>query len=135
MTARTTLRTAFAAAITGLPLVGGRVFVSRTRPLTDSDLPAILVYSGESEVTDADIDGNPTEERWRLRADVLVTTAAGEAQADDILDAMRQAIINDPALQSGTTQCRYIGSGEVDLDDSLQKPLLRLPTIFEATFA
>lgn len=135
MTRRTQIRNDLAAALTGLPLVGAHVFIARRRALGDHELPAILVFSGESEAGEGDTDGESGEERWRLRADVLVRDGAGnEAIADDILAAMRNAVVNAAALHDGQTECRYVGAGEVDLDDSTQKPALRLPVLFEVTY-
>lgn len=134
MSIRTTLRTALAQALTGLTS-GAQVFQSRTRPLGADQLPAILVFSGNEEVGEYDADDQPAQYRWQLRADVLVREGAGnEAKADDILAEMQAAVASATALNSGTCQARYIGTGEVDLDDSTERPALRLPVLFEVTY-
>lgn len=129
---RTDIRQAFAAAITGLPQVGNHVFITRSRALSDTELPAIMVFSGESEAVDYDIDGSPTEERWRIRADIIFRNGdSNETLADEVLDSVRVAVRDAAALHDETTECRYIGTGEVDIDDSTQKAALRLPIMFE----
>ena len=134
MSIRTTLRTALAQALTGLAS-GAKVFQSRTSPLGADQLPAILVFSGSEEVSEYDADDQPVQYRWQLRADVLVREGSGnEAKADDILAEMQAAVASSSDLNSSTRQARYIGTGEVDLDDSTERPALRLPVLFEVTY-
>lgn len=134
MSSRTDIRAALVAAATGLPLTGANVFAARTRPLQQNELPAILVFSGGSECGESDADGDPVSTAYRLRADILVREVSGETVADQILDQLTQAVRNSAALHNGTVECRLVGTGEVDLDDSTEKPALRLPVLFEVTY-
>lgn len=135
MTARRTgIRTALATALSGLAS-GATVFQSRTRPLAPAQLPAILVFSGQSEADEYDADGLPVATRWQLRADVLVRDGDGnESIADEILDEMQTAAMAAADLNKGDCQIRFVGTGEVDLDDSTERPALRLPVLFEVTY-
>lgn len=134
MSQRTEIRTALAQALTGLPS-GAHVFQSRTRPLDASQLPAIMVFSGSSEAPDIDFDSAPEVTHWQLRADVLVRDGDGnEAIADQILAEMLAAVAGAADLNRHDRQARFMGTGEVELDDSLERPALRLPVLFEVIY-
>lgn len=140
MSRRTDIRTAFAALLGTLPSVTGRVFLGRTRPLKDAQLPAVLVFSGETEPQGQSIGGQqPDLTAYRLRADILVKNHGGiEDTADQILDEMTAAVFASTTANtlSGKVQStRLIQIGEPDLDDSLEKPALRLPVLFEVIHA
>lgn len=120
------------ALVEGVPLVAGRVFKARSLPLRDEDLPAIMVFSGASEVTGYSFEDQPESHRWHIRADVIVCDAEdSEDGADDILDQMNLAIRDSLPLNSGAISIRPAGTGEVDLDDSTHVQALRLPVLFE----
>lgn len=132
---RTTIREALKQALTGLPFTGQNVFIGRTRALRAAELPAILIFSGQAEVSDYDLDGLPAETRWQLRADVLVREGeGGEATADAIVEAMAAAVAAAAPLNQHPCSSRLLGTGEVDLDDATEKPALRLPVIFEVIY-
>lgn len=137
---RTEVRQAFAALITGLPTAGARVFRSRTRPLQAAELPAVLVFSGEAEMDDEVIGlQQPSLVRYRLRADILVKEGAdNEDIADQILQEISDAVFASVSANtlSGKVQgLQLISVGEPDLDDSLEKPALRLPVLFETVYS
>jgi len=140
MSQRTAIRTAFAALLTGLPSTGSRVYQSRTRPLQAAELPAILVFSGESK-TEANNVGSqkPDLMTYQLRADILVKDSTGtESIADQILDEISSAVfanVTANTLSGKVSSTRLIQVGEPDLDDSLEKPALRLPVLFETTYS
>lgn len=140
MNQRTAIRQAFAALITGLPTTGSRVFQSRTRPLSSTTLPAILVFSGESTPEAIGIGSQePDLMTYRLRADILVKDSVGiESTADEILDEITGAIfanVTANTLSGKVAAIRLIQIGEPDLDDSLEKPALRLPVLFETYYS
>lgn len=140
MTARTEIRKAFAGLLTGLPTCGARVFVARTRRLSDADLPAILVFSG----THTPADTGPGPQRadisaYRLRADIVVKHADGaEDIADSALEEIEGAVfasVSANTLGGLVHATRLVQAGEPDLDDGLEKPVLRLPVLFETLFS
>lgn len=140
MSQRTVIRRAFAAQLTGLASTGAHVYLSRTRPLQAAELPAILVFSGESDPESTPIESQrPDLMRYRLRADILVKDATGgEDIADQIFEEISVALFASVAantLFGKVIATRLLSIGEPDLDDSLEKPALRLPVLFETTFA
>lgn len=135
MTRRTDIREAMRLAIVGLPNIGSHVHVNRYRPLALADLPAVLIFSGESEVTEDDIDGLPAEVRWHLRTDILIAdSGSAESLADTVLADLVYAVTTDADLNGGDIRTRFVGTGEIDIDPSLEKPALRLPVTFEVTY-
>lgn len=140
MTQRTEIRNAFAALLTGLPSTGARVYQSRTRPLQAAELPAILIFSGGSRPEDKDLCSmRPGLMTYQLSADILVKHSVGnESTADQILDEITAAVfasVSANTLSGKVASLRLIHVGEVDLDDSLEKPALRLPVLFETQYS
>lgn len=139
---RTAVRNAFAAAITGLATTGDRVFVSRSsaRPLAGAELPGLLVYSGEQLPAVSLVrNGQPVAWSWKLRADILVKDGQdAEAKADQILEEITAALFASPAtmtLGGQVSSLVLVGVDETDLDDSLEKPAVRIPLVFEAIYS
>lgn len=136
---RTEIRNAFAAAITGLPTAGGRVFVSRMRPLDSADLPAVLVFSGEDSPEAVLTSGKVLLRSYQLRADILVKERDGaEDTADAVLQEMVAALCASPAamtLGGKVTSLRYIGAGAAEMDITADKPAVRIPVLFEVKYA
>ena len=133
MSKRTEIRNALRDALLGLPLTGSNVFLTRSRPLSLSECPAILVFSGVSEVVDQDMDGIPAQLRWELRADVIVIDGQEDA-ADTILDQMVVAVSTSESLAATGALLRLSGVGEIDLEQSLERPALRLPVLFSCEY-
>ena len=141
MTSRSEIRRAFADLVTGLPSTGKHVFESRKRPFSDSDLPAIVVSSGESVPEEASVIGlqKPALMAYRLRADIYVKdSASAEVMADQILDEVTGAIfrgIPENTLSGRVHSTRLVQVGEPDLDDLLEKPAVLLPVLFETIYS
>lgn len=120
------------ALVDGVPLVTGRVFKARSLPLRVEDLPAIMLFSGASEVTGYSFEDQPESHRWHIRTDVIVCDAEdSEDGADDILEQMKLALRNSQPLNCGAIAIRLAGTGEVDLDDLTHAQAVRLPVLFE----
>lgn len=138
MSPRTEVRAAFAAALTGLTATGDRVFLARTRPVEATELPAILVFSGEASHVATTMSGKAVAWRYQIRVDILVKERTGAEQAaDQILDEINAALFSAPGAQTLGGKVRtlqLIGIGEPDLDDSTDKPTLRVPVLYEATY-
>lgn len=141
MTARRTeIRNAFATALTGLTTTGARVFCSRTRPLAATELPAILVFSGEETPLQMLLTtSQPIQRRYELRADIMLKDNTGaEDTADTILAEIEAALFasvaaNTLAGKVGSITLKAVGSP--DIDDSTEKPCLRLPVLFETVYS
>lgn len=140
MSRRTDIRDAFAALLTGLPTTGPRVYQSRTRPVTATQLPALLIFSSDAEALSFPVGSmQPDLMRWNLRVDVLIKdVSGGEATADAILDEISSALfstVEDNTLGGLVSNIRLLQIDEPDLDDSTDKPALRLPILFETQYA
>ena len=76
---------------------------------------------------------------YQLSADILVKHSVGnESTADQILDEISDAVfasITANTLSGKVASLRLVHIGEVDLDDSLEKPALRLPVLFETQYS
>lgn len=133
---RTEVRAAFAAAITGLATAGDNVFVMRTRPLADAEIPAALVYSGETPAEGARLaSGRPVVRRLRLRVDIV---CRDEETADRVLDEIEVALFSSSqsmTLAGKVLSVSLVGTGEVEPDDSTDRPAIRLPVLFEVQYA
>lgn len=138
MSTRKAVRAAFVDLLKDANVCSGRIYPSRSRPVAANALPAVLVFSAVCEPLGTLISSNaPDAWRYQLRADVLVKDTGAEDAADDVLDAIMAAVF---ASQSANTLAgavhgiRLVEIGEPDLDDSLEKPAIRLPVLFETVF-
>lgn len=137
MTARRTeIRDAVAAA---LAVTSGVVSIhkSRSRTLRPEELPALLVFSGVQEPQGAYLPtGLPVASTWRIRVDVLVKdTDNPEAQADEILEQVVQRVLTDTPLAALVSNVSFVGVGEPDLDETTEKPAVRVPSLFEIIYS
>lgn len=124
---RTSIRSAVVTALTGLTTTGARVFPSRVRPLQDSELPCLLVFLDDEEIAVGSVQQHPLlERRATLRVRALAkATATMDATLDTMLGEVETALGNlaDPSL-GGLITSQIIPAGiEVDIDDSLEKPV------------
>ncbi len=83
---RRQIREAAATALTGLATTGSRVFQSRIYPLSDADLPGLVISTDEEQVEVASI-GSPVLLSRLLNLQV-VAKAKANANLDDTLDAI-----------------------------------------------
>lgn len=119
--ARTQIRAEAVTRLTGLASTGSRVYPSRVRPLADTSLPCLLVYLDEEEMSN-EIIGQPILDRV---AKLKVRAVAKVSQdLDTALDQMLAEV--EAAMGTGplaSVQISVPESIEVDLDDSLEKPV------------
>lgn len=84
--ARTEIRNAVVACLTGLPTTGDRVYAGRTRPLKAEHQPTLLVYT-VNEQSQRPMDGNPAALGRSLV--LVVEGRVSEAEPpDDLLDVI-----------------------------------------------
>lgn len=122
MHARGQIKQAVATAVTGLATTSSRVFVQRTEPLQDEELPALLVYS-LTETSSAETIGAPRLLRRTLQ---VMVEAVVKAQGDTttVLDQIAvevetaiagnvplNALVKNLMLESSTTV--ITGEGEL----------------------
>ncbi|TXH90351.1 MAG: hypothetical protein E6Q78_05265 [Rhodoferax sp.] len=85
---RTQIRQALVAALTGLPATGARVFVNSVYELRASDLPCLLVQTGDEPQIDAMVVAGTAQQRQHL---VMVKAVA--KQASGLQDALDQMLL------------------------------------------
>lgn len=140
MTTRTAARAAFVAALTGLTTTGARVFVGRNRPLDAADLPGLMIFSGDETVESVFANANrPATRRYKVRVDIMVKNlTAAETEADTILAEIESALF---ASVSANTLGNLVNGvvmtavGEPELDDTQDKPCVRVPVFFEVMYS
>lgn len=92
--ARKQIRDAFAAAVTGLPTTGARVYIGRVHPLADGHEPSLLIYTGPESV-EAHAMGRPRPllRTLTLHAHAVVSATDGVEDALDQIAAEVEAAI------------------------------------------
>jgi len=112
--ARTQVRGAVAALVTGLTTTGFRVFQSRIRPQAESSLPCLLVTANDEQV-EASVDGILT----RNLSIAIRGIAMGNSSLDVLLDQIALEVETAMAAVPRATFDRL----EVDFDETLEKPV------------
>ena len=116
--ARTQIRDAIVARITGLTTTGASVFKSRVFPIDDSPLPALVVYTNDEENTNASMGYPRLQQR---QVEVFVEGyAKSTGQVDDLLDTIAKEV--ETAISADITlggKCRdcYITHTALQLQD------------------
>lgn len=116
---RTQCRDAAVAALTGLVTTGSDVYKGRakTRPLQETDLPALLVYTTETEAS-----GEADQRGQRRMVEVCSLVVEGHAQGTGDVDAtldtiekeVRAALAADPTLGGKAKDLIFSGSAKDD---------------------
>lgn len=88
--ARTEIREAVVARLTGLPTTGNRVYHGRTRPLAESHEPTLLIYA-TSEQSSRPTEGNPASLGRTLQLIVEGRTSTPSVP-DDLLDVIASEV-------------------------------------------
>lgn len=131
---RTQVRDAFAAAVTGLPLVGGRVYVARARPVSVDMTPALVVSIGPDRAGQDTIHpGSITIREIEILCDA-VTEALDDVTdtVDDVCVDVERAIALSPTLGGIVKRCAF-SSAETFLDDDGTQAAARCRMKFVAT--
>lgn len=135
---RTEIRNALVVALTGLPTTGAHVYASRLRPLTDADLPAILVSTGGEENGGLYLStGQPLQRELHVTLFICVkATTAFEDTADAILADIEAALFVAPPSLGGVALSVSLASiDDPEMDDSLEKPVCRLPVNLRVVYS
>lgn len=120
---RTQIRAALATALTGLTTTAGRVFVHRIHPVTDAELPALMISTDEEQIAHA-TQRPPRSQARQLTATVRVlarATSALDTTLDNSLQEIETAIYANRTLGGLARDCK-IERVEVTLDDGAEKP-------------
>jgi hypothetical protein len=125
---RKTIREAIAAALTGLPTSGARVFTSRDYPLAPNELPGLKINTG-AEASRPLSAGYPRVMARELQVEVEAYAKANN-DLDDTLDAMALEVEQAMAGNSfgGLAHEVTLATTELELDAEHETPhgLLRL---------
>jgi len=122
--ARTQVRGAVAALVTGLTTTGFRVFQSRIRPQAESSLPCLLVTANDEQV-EASVDGILT----RNLSIAIRGIAMGNSSLDVLLDQIALEVETAMAAVPRATFDRL----EVDFDETLEKPVGSISLTYRTT--
>lgn len=95
---RTSIRSAFASQLAGLPTSGARVYTSRVHPIGRGGVPALLVRTEDERIERMTVHGPaPLLRRMLVAVDCLVETAdAAEDTLDQMASEVEQALQSDP---------------------------------------
>lgn len=137
---RQQIREAVATTLTGLATTSTRVFQSRIRPLIDAELPALRVYTAQEQVNNAVTIGFPNRQERTLTVRVEAVVKA-VTNFDDTVDT----IIKECEAAINASTSAYTAGGlarggitldaiEVDLDDSVEKPVAIARMDFQALY-
>ena len=131
---RQQIRDAAVTALTGLATTGSRVFASRKRPVGDAKLPCLLVFTDEERIDAASVH-NPAVLDRRLELRVVGLTK-DTTDLDDALDTMAAEVetVLGGASLGGLCKSLTLSGIQVDLDESLEKPVGQIALTFEANY-
>jgi hypothetical protein len=131
--ARQQIREAVATALTGLTTTATRVFQSRMRPASDSQVPCLLITC-DSELIESTVQSRQQRELTLT----IQGIAKGTTTLDDTLDQI--ALEVETALQAAGSLGGKVPGGlvlqrhQVEFDDSLDKPVGVIVMEFKAGF-
>jgi len=136
---RTQIRQAIASALAGLVTCGARVYPSRLRPLTAAEVPAMLVSTGSEELDTETLFLNQAQRRLlTVRVDIVVKASDGyEDTADTALQELEGRLFDSTAHNAlgGIALSTTLASiGDPEMDDSTDKPVVRLPVYLRVAY-
>ena len=127
--ARTLIRNAAAARLTGLVTTGTRVFKSRSLPIDPAKLagPVLLVYcNGEPEIIPLTMSSEPLQQRTLMLVVRGINKAnqleACEDELDQIALEVEQALASDVTLGGVLRGMMQLETLHAGLDETLDKP-------------
>lgn len=120
---RKQIRDAAVAVLTGLSLTGAHVFASRVRPLLDAELPALRVFSRESQLEALSLSGTGASQfDLTLGIEIVVKLTDG---LDDQIDAIAAEV---EAALAAAPDSTWLGgtvggiSTDIDFDEETNLP-------------
>jgi len=110
---RKAIREAAAVVLTGLALTGSRVFQSRQRALTDSELPALRLSTVDSQLADLSLSGNGASQ-FDLTMSIEIVAKVADNLDDLIDDIAEQVEAALKAAPASTWLGGYVGAVSTD---------------------
>lgn len=126
---RQQLREAVATAVTGLSTTGSRVYQSRVYPLTDSNLPCLLVTS-DGDKSEAITVHSPYQQE-RATTIRIEGIAKAVSNIDDTLDTISKEV--ETAIAGSSTAIvkgLFYQGAQIDYDGSGEQPIGKVTMIF-----
>lgn len=139
MSKRTQIRQALVAALTGLATTGANAFGPEKLRLKDAELPALRAREGGEDYRDAAyLNGRPVLRTLRVFLEIIVKENAEQNDlANQILDEVETVLF--PAVANrlgGLVHSITLASIEdPEMDDSTDKPAVRLPVILRVDYS
>lgn len=126
---RQQLRESVATAVTGLSTTGSRVYQSRVYPLTDSNLPCLLVTS-DGDKSEAITVHSPYQQE-RATTIRIEGVAKAVSNIDDTLDTISKEV--ETAIANSSTAIvkgLFYQGAQIDYDGSGEQPIGKVTMIF-----
>lgn len=125
---RKAIREAVKAILSGNTSVGSNVYTSRNEPLWESELPAILVSTGDEEATPRDNSGRQYIRTLTLTIEIK---AEGNATVDDDLDDLANEvetiIVANNSLNATAIAAKYKSTSKtLDAESETEKGVATL---------
>lgn len=123
---RQQIREAVASQLSGLTTTGTRVYQSRLHPLSDSNLPCLLVNTDSEEIATLTLQPHPVMERDLTLAVRCIAKAVNNL--DDTLDTMLKEVetalgtVTDPTY-GGLVKSMSPTGIDIEMDDGMDKPV------------
>ena len=119
---RKSIRENIGTALTGLSTTGSSVFESRTFPLNFSNLPALLVYTKDEEISEYSLR-NPRTQFRQLQV-VIEAHIKGTTNIDDTIDTIaeevEEAMVSD-ITRGGHAKDTRLQSTEIEFEEATSK--------------
>lgn len=126
---RQQLREAVATAVTGLSTTGSRVYQSRIYPVTDTNLPCLLVTS-DGDKAEAITVHSPYQQE-RATTIRIEGVAKAVSNIDDTLDTISKEV--ETAIANASTAIvkgLFYQGAQIDYDGSGEQPIGKVTMIF-----
>ena len=126
---RQQLRESVATAVTGLSTTGSRVYQSRVYPLTDSNLPCLLV-TRDGDKSEAITVHSPYQQE-RATTIRIEGVAKAVSNIDDTLDTISKEV--ETAIANSSTAIvkgLFYQGAQIDYDGSGEQPIGKVTMIF-----
>ena len=137
---RQQIREAIGTKVTGLTTTGARVYQSRIYPLSDDELPCLLISSLQEQIVSRS-EGSWAASVPRITARTLTVVVKAVAKVtsnlDDILDTICkevEAVLAADRFLSGLTDDLVLNSTQISLNGDGEKPLGVAEMVWDCTY-
>ena len=126
---REQLRKAVATAVTGLTTTGSKVFSNRVYPLSETDLPCLMITSSGDEIEVMTMHlPYQQQRRTNIRIEAIVRGVTGfDDTLDTICSEVETAIAN---ASSALVKGMYLKATGIEFDGSGEQPIVRASMVF-----